>query len=305
MAALNGNCYSISHGNVDKPFLLFSNNYSTSIRIPQKNTKSSSLSILFSPSLCLCRRSDKTRVTTAFASMATTTSNVQVEELPPALDSTSEPPSVFDGTTRLYISYMCPYAQRVWITRNCKGLQEKIKLVPIDLPNRPDWYKEKVYPANKVPALEHNNEVIGESLDLIKYLDTNFEGPALFPNDPAKREFAEELLSYTSEFSSGVVGSIKGDKDVGAPFDYLEAALSKFPDGPFFLGEFSLVDIAYAPFVERYQPLVLDVKKYDFTSGRPKLASWIEELNKIDGYRQTKRDPAELVASLKKRILGI
>ncbi|XP_026426437.1 glutathione S-transferase L3-like isoform X2 [Papaver somniferum] len=276
MAALNGNCYSISHGNVDKPFLLFSNNYSTSIRIPQKNTKSSSLSILFSPSLCLCRRSDKTRVTTAFASMATTTSNVQVEELPPALDSTSEPPSVFDGTTRLYISYMCPYAQRVWITRNCK-----------------------------VPALEHNNEVIGESLDLIKYLDTNFEGPALFPNDPAKREFAEELLSYTSEFSSGVVGSIKGDKDVGAPFDYLEAALSKFPDGPFFLGEFSLVDIAYAPFVERYQPLVLDVKKYDFTSGRPKLASWIEELNKIDGYRQTKRDPAELVASLKKRILGI
>ncbi|KAI3926922.1 hypothetical protein MKX01_032837, partial [Papaver californicum] len=29
------------------------------------------------------------------------------------------------------------------------GLQEKIKLVPIDLPNRPDWYKEKVYPPNK------------------------------------------------------------------------------------------------------------------------------------------------------------
>ncbi|RZC76596.1 hypothetical protein C5167_000728 [Papaver somniferum] len=231
--------------------------------------------------------------------------NVQVEELPPALDSTSEPPSVFDGTTRLYISYMCPYAQRVWITRNCKGLQEKIKLVAIDLPNRPDWYKEKVYPANKVPALEHNNEVIGESLDLIRYLDTNFEGPVLLPNDPAKREFAEELLSYTSEFSSGVVGSIKGDANVGAPFDYLEAALSKFSDGPFFLGEFSLVDIAYAPFVERYQPLVLDVKKYDITSGRPKLASWIEELNKIDGYRQTKRDPAELVASLKKRILGI
>ncbi|XP_026415779.1 glutathione S-transferase L3-like [Papaver somniferum] len=301
MAAINGNCNSISHGNVDKPFLLFSNNYSTSIRIPPNNTKFSSLSILFSPP----PPTNKTRVITSFASMATTISNVQVEELPPALDSTSEPPSVFDGTTRLYISYMCPYAQRVWITRNCKGLQEKIKLVAIDLPNRPDWYKEKVYPANKVPALEHNNEVIGESLDLIRYLDTNFEGPVLLPNDPAKREFAEELLSYTSEFSSGVVGSIKGDANVGAPFDYLEAALSKFSDGPFFLGEFSLVDIAYAPFVERYQPLVLDVKKYDITSGRPKLASWIEELNKIDGYRQTKRDPAELVASLKKRILGI
>ncbi|KAI3965050.1 hypothetical protein MKX01_013981, partial [Papaver californicum] len=180
------------------------------------------------------------------------------------------------------------------------GLQEKIKLVAIDLTNKPDWYKEKVYPPNKVPALEHNNEVTGESLDLIKYLDTNFEGPALLPNDPAKREFAEELLSYAGEFGMGVILSIKGNTDVGAPFDYLEAALSKFSDGPFFLGEFSLVDIAYAPFVERYQPLILDVKNYDITIGRPKLASWIKELVNIDGYTQTKHDPAELLAALKR-----
>ncbi|MBH0219711.1 hypothetical protein GH793_16145, partial [Listeria monocytogenes] len=104
---------------------------------------------------------------------------------------------MFDGTTRLYISYSCPYAQRTWITRNYKGLQDKIELVPIDLQNRPAWYKEKVYPANKVPSLEHNNEVKGESLDLIKYIDSNFEGPSLFPSDPVKRQFAEELLSYT------------------------------------------------------------------------------------------------------------
>ena len=36
------------------------------------------------------------------------------------------------------------------------------------------------------------------------------------------------------------------------------------------------VDIAYAPFVEQFHPLLLDVKKCDFTSGRPRLASWIE-----------------------------
>lgn len=33
----------------------------------------------------------------------------------------------------------------------------------------------------QVPALEHNGKVIGESLDLIKYVDSNFEGPSLFP----------------------------------------------------------------------------------------------------------------------------
>ncbi|KAA8549529.1 hypothetical protein F0562_001453 [Nyssa sinensis] len=227
------------------------------------------------------------------------------EVLPPVLDSTSDPPSLFDGTTRLYTSYICPYAQRVWIARNYKGLQDKIKLVPLDLGNRPAWYKEKVYPENKVPSLEHNNEVRGESLDLTKYIDSHFEGPSLYPNDPTKREFAEELLSYTDTFNRAVITSLKGDSEneISAAFDYLETALSKFDDGPFFLGQFSLVDIAYAPFIERFHPLLLDVKKYDITSGRPMLIAWIEELNKIEAYNQTKLDPQELVAIMKKLFL--
>ncbi|GAV63728.1 LOW QUALITY PROTEIN: GST_C_2 domain-containing protein/GST_N_3 domain-containing protein, partial [Cephalotus follicularis] len=223
------------------------------------------------------------------------------EILPPALDSTSPPP-IFDGTTRLYISYTCPYAQRVWITRNAKGLQDKIKLVPIDLQNRPEWYKEKVYPPNKVLSLEHNNEVKGESLDLIKYVDSHFEGPSLFPDDPVKKEFAEELFSYTDTFNKTVFSSLKGDAIVAGPvFDYIETALSKFDDGPFFLGQFSLVDIAYAPFIERFQPYLLEVKNFDITAGRPKLAAWIEEINKIKGYKQTKKDPKVHVEGLKKR----
>lgn len=228
------------------------------------------------------------------------------EILPPALDSSSEPPALFDGTTRLYISYTCPYAQRTWITRNCKGLQEKIQLVPIDLQNRPNWYKDEVYPSNKVPALEHNNEVIGESLDLIRYIDSNFEGPSLFPDEPAKNEFAEALLSYTDNFNQSLRNLLKTDgaSDTDAALDRIDADLSKFDDGPFFLGKFSLVDIAYAPFIERYQPFLLDVKGYDIIVSRPKLATWIEEINKIEGYKQTRLDPQVLVEGLKKRLLA-
>lgn len=29
--------------------------------------------------------------------------------------------------------------------------------------------------------MEHNGKVLGESLDLIKYVDSNFEGPSLWP----------------------------------------------------------------------------------------------------------------------------
>ncbi|KAK4485302.1 hypothetical protein RD792_007937 [Penstemon davidsonii] len=207
------------------------------------------------------------------AVLAMASGNVK-EVLPPALDSSSDPPAIFDGTPKLYISYSCPFAQRAWITRNCK-----------------------------VPSLEHNNEVKGESLDLIRYIDSNFEGPSLFPDDPAKIEFAEELLSFTGSFSKAVISSLEENKmnEAGAAFDDIETALSKFGDGPFFLGQFSLVDIAYVPFIERYKPYFSEVKNYDITRGRPKFAVWIEEMNKIEGYKQTQRDPKEHIETYKKR----
>ncbi|KAK4396298.1 Glutathione S-transferase L1 [Sesamum angolense] len=237
--------------------------------------------------------------------------NVQ-EVLPPTLDSTSDPPPIFDGTTRLYLNYECPFCQRVWVVRNYKGLQDKIKLVAVHLQDKPAWYKEKLYPENKesvdrtsgtqdqifmflkyvvfmVPALEHNGKVIGESLDLIKYIDSNFEGPALLPDDPTKQKFAEEMIAYLDTFTKNVLTSFKGDpvKEAGGEFDYLETSLQKFDDGPFFLGQFSQVDAAYVPFIERFQIFLQEVFNYDITSGRPKLAAYLEELNKMDAYKQT------------------
>ncbi|KAH1070534.1 hypothetical protein GLYMA_03G176300v4 [Glycine max] len=250
-----------------------------------------------------------------------------LEVRPPALTSISEPLPFFDGTTRLYICYLCPFAQRAWITRNCKvvfftmhlldkcshltsvkfeGLQDKIELVPIDLKNRPAWYKEKVYPTNKVPSLEHNSKVLGESLDLIRYIDANFEGAPLFPTDPAKREFGEQLISHVDTFTSGIYPTFKGDpiQQTSAAFDYLENALGKFDDGPFFLGQFSLADIAYVSFLERFQIVFSEIFKHDITAGRPKLATWIQEGNKIDGYKQTKVDREEYLEAFKKKFLA-
>ncbi|KAM7253996.1 hypothetical protein ACFE04_031678 [Oxalis oulophora] len=62
----------------------------------------------------------------------------------------------------------------------------------------------------------------------------------------------------------------------GPAFNYLENARNRFDDGPFLLGQFSSVDIAYIPFVERFQIFLTDVFKYDITVGKPKFAAWIE-----------------------------
>ncbi|KAL7136556.1 hypothetical protein ABFS83_10G038800 [Erythranthe nasuta] len=237
--------------------------------------------------------------------MAAAAASVQ-EVLPPILDSTSDPPPLFDGTTRLYVNYECPFCQRVWIVRNYKGLQDKIKLIAIHLQDKPLWFKHKLYPENKVPALEHNGKIIGESLDLIKYLDSTFDGPSLLPDDPMKRNFAEEMITYLDTFLKNVFTSFKRDpiEEASGEFDYLETSLKKFDDGPFFIGQLSQVDAAYVPFIERFQIFLQEVFEYDITAGRPKLAAYLEEINKIDAYKQTKCDPKWLVQLYKTRYMG-
>ncbi|XP_057854634.2 glutathione S-transferase L3 isoform X2 [Cryptomeria japonica] len=198
------------------------------------------------------------------------------------LNSQSNPPAIFDGTTRLYISTICPYAQRVWIARNFK-----------------------------VPALEHNNKVIGESLDLLQYLDDHFEGPKLFPEGPVKQKAASELLKYIDTLITIGFPVLSKDgfsvseiqQEFGPVLDHLEDSLGKFADeGPFFLGQFGVVDIAYVPFIERFQTFFSSLRNFDITTSRPKLAKWVEEMDKIDAYAKTRLPPEINLEAYKWRV---
>ncbi|XP_031488706.1 protein IN2-1 homolog B-like [Nymphaea colorata] len=223
------------------------------------------------------------------------------------LRSSSPAPAIFDGTTRLYISLVCPYAQRVWIARNYKGLEAEIKVVPIDIKDKPQWYMEKVYQPGRVPCLEHNGKVMGESLDLLYYLDDHFTGPQLLPEEEEKVRFAKEMMGYASTFIKSGYTGLKGDalKDFGSALDALEAGLAKYGDGPFFLGEkLSMVDIAYAPFIQRFDILYPIFTKYDIFQGRPLLASLYQELNKTEAFKKTKADPQTLVTYYRQHFLG-
>ncbi|GJN27432.1 hypothetical protein PR202_gb15458 [Eleusine coracana subsp. coracana] len=231
------------------------------------------------------------------ATEVSTGGRAQEEILPPSLGSTSHPPNLFDGTTRLYISYICPYVQRVWIARNYKGLQEKIQLVAIDLQDKPAWYRyyhtfmidngKLIFVPEKVPVLEHNGNTIAESLDLLKYLDANFEGPKLLPEDPEKQAYADELIVSSDSVIAALfkAGHVEGDliSDLAdPPLNKIEESLGRFSDGPFLLGQsMSAVDMVYAPFIERFKDFFAAVKLYDMTRERPKLKAWIEVYHEI------------------------
>eukprot|EP00250_Pteridium_aquilinum_P019167 c24327_g1_i1 orf=183-899(+) len=224
----------------------------------------------------------------------------------PLLDSSSAPPNLFDGTTRLYIGFMSPFAQRVWSARNFKGL-EKIEVLAINLADKPSWYTE-FYTVGKVPVLEHDGKAIGESLYLLEYLDQNFEGPTLFPQESAKNESAKELLKFPDELLKLAFAAARNKEatkaDVEGSFgpllDQIEAALGKFEDeGPYFLGQFGAVDLAYAPMIERLEILLPDLFNYDIYSGRPRLLKWMKAMNTVKAYTSTKCEPEVLLKRIK------
>ncbi len=53
-------------------------------------------------------------------------------------------------------------------------------------------------PYLQVPTLEHNGKIIGESLDLIKYVDSNFEGPSLSPDVRKYKKMSDYLCLWKS-----------------------------------------------------------------------------------------------------------
>lgn len=229
----------------------------------------------------------------------------------PPLDSKSPPPSFSNGKPRLYISLTCPYAQRVWIARNFKGLENTIEVIPINLADKPSWYMEKISATAKVPALEHNGKVKVESLELLQYLDNTFPGPRIFPLGPAQREATRELLRNTEPLNQKAFVALKGkdarksylDKCVGLSFDHLEAALGNFSnEGPYFLGHISGVDFAYVPFIERFNILFLELLNYNILENRPRLTRWLMEINQVDAYTSTKANPRVILNDMRRNL---
>lgn len=148
-------------------------------------------------------------------------------------------------------------------------------------------------------------------MDLLEYLDKNFEGPALFPQGPAKEEATKDLWKYADELNKQGFTALRNkeatkdyaEENFGPVLDHLEAALGKFSDeGPFFLGQISAVDFAYVPFIERFQLLFPDLLSYDLLKGRPRLTKWFEAINNVDAYASTKVDPKVLSEGLKKHL---
>ena len=178
----------------------------------------------------------------------------------------------------------CPWVQRSAILLREKGTEFELRHIEPD--NRPDWFLA-ISPHKKVPVLRIDNRVsLFESNAINEYLDEVIE-PRLHPVDPIERALNRAWTDYVPTFASAVTATAYADTQedynkaaagIPVPFERLENALEKQGSGPFFNGsKYSLVDAAYAPFLQRY--FFLDrVKKLGHIENFPRLKAWSEAL---------------------------
>ena len=180
----------------------------------------------------------------------------------------------------------CPWVQRSAIVLREKNTEFELRHIEPD--NRPDWFLA-ISPHKKVPVLRIDDKVsLFESNAINEYLDETIE-PRLHPADPVARARNRAWTDYVPTFSSSVTGCA-----YAATEDAYKAAIAKIPEafgrlekaleaqgaGPFFNGEkYSLVDAAYAPFLQRY--FFLDrIRPIGLIAKYPRLKAWAEALVK-------------------------
>ena len=178
----------------------------------------------------------------------------------------------------------CPWVQRVAIVLREKNIDFEFQ--HIEPGNRPDWFRT-VSPHNKVPVLHLDDRVsLFESGPICEYLDETHP-PRLHPEDPIERAINRAWIQYMPSFVDLVSGHAyaHGEADfdkaaalIPGAFERLETALEHQDGGPFFNGaRYSLVDAAYAPFLQRH--LFLErIRKLGHIDKFPRVKAWAEAI---------------------------
>lgn len=179
----------------------------------------------------------------------------------------------------------CPWVQRAAIVLQAKHVAYDITY--IDRDKRPDWFLA-ASPHSKVPVLViDGKEALFESNAIAEYLDET-AAPRLHPADPLVRARNRAWTDYVPTFASAISNTAYSDTEdefisraakIAGCFNKLEEALAKRGDGgPYFNGApFSLVDAAYAPFLQRYT-FMDRLRRLGIIEKFPQLAAWRDAL---------------------------
>jgi len=190
----------------------------------------------------------------------------------------------------------CPYCQKVWLWLEEKQVPYRIqKVTMFCYGEKESWYKSKV-PSGMLPALELDGRLITESDDILLALEKVFqplykgmEDPLVVPLRRLERQLFRAWCIWLCYRSSSTQEEKSKREQFIEVASKVEAALASTP-GPYFLENFSTVDVIFTPYVERMNASLFYYKGYSLREENPHLSAWFEAMESRITYRGTQSD---------------
>lgn len=209
----------------------------------------------------------------------------------------------------LYWGSGSPFAWRVMLTLEVKGLKYESKLLEFSKGDHKKPEYLRLNPRGKVPTLKDGDFVLYESLAIMAYLDRKYPDPPLFGQTPAETGVIWRLLaeceSYVVPGSNKVVIPVFFGRGLDKVEDIQEGAQSlrdelkrldeRLPGSQWLVGDrLTAADIGVFPIVQ----LILRAASKDaakpFNLGLlplaerfPNLARWVKRIEALPNYDRT------------------
>jgi glutathione S-transferase len=187
--------------------------------------------------------------------------------------------------------YRAPFStnvERVALALAHKGLA--VESVWIEYSDRSPV--EEVSGQPLVPVLADGDEVIVDSMTILRHLEERHPDPPLYPSDPARREEMLVFIDWFNHVWKVWPNAIEGGGDVEENAAAMTRALDRFEamlDGRDYLmgDEFSAADVCAFPFLKFAlirdqaddEEFHLILERHQQLDGRERLADWIRRVD--------------------------
>jgi len=190
----------------------------------------------------------------------------------------------------------CPYCQKVWLWLEEKQIPYRIeKVTMFCYGEKESWYKKKV-PSGMLPALELDGRMITESDGILIALEQVFQplgwsmqAPQVLPLRRLERLLFRAWCSWLCYPQQSQQQEQRNRGQFIEVVAKVEEALASTP-GPYFLQDFSTVDVIFTPYVERMNASLFYYKGYSLREENPYLSAWFDGMESRLTYRGTQSD---------------
>jgi glutathione S-transferase len=195
-------------------------------------------------------------------------------------------------SVKFYYASGSPYAWRVWLALERKGIPYHLKTLSFDAGDLRTPEFGALNPRRRVPVLVDDDFVIYESSTVVEYIEDRWpDGPALFANEPRMRAMQRRMVCEADQYLAPVgtrfatTPSEEGAKDLKQELALWEGAATS----DYLAGELSAVDLTVYPFMALF--LRIAGRRSDFAKDAfvgPRLSTWMDRMQALPIVQHTR-----------------